>query len=191
MSNLPRGAAHGSLVAVAALSGAVLTSAALITACSSGTSSSNATPTKVSTGANSATGSPIPRSTSPVTHSPTSTPAPTGTASVSAATCKHVNSLRTSLTSLTHVKLSASSAGQITTDLKNIQTQLAALKGTPGFQAHAQQLNASLNQVKKAAHGIGTSPSPGQVGSVITALSGLKAQSRGTLSELDSLCPTK
>ena len=110
---------------------------------------------------------------------------------MSAATCKHVNSLRASLTSLTHVKLSASSAGQITTDLKNIQAQLAALKGTPGFQAHAQQLNSSLNEVKKAAHGIGTSPSPGQVGSVISALSGLKAQSQSTMSELKTLCPKK
>lgn len=193
MTNFSRGAALRTGVAFAALGGA-----ALITACGSGTSGSNATPGNVSTGATSTSAAPSPSSPSSAkTQLPASspaTPAPTSTSTtvkVSAATCKRVSSLRTSLTSLTHVKLSASSAGQITTDLKNIQTQVAALKNAPGFQAHAQQLNSSLNQVKKAAHGIGTSPSPGQVGSIISALSGLKSQSSATMSELNSLCPQK
>jgi hypothetical protein len=108
---------------------------------------------------------------------------------VSAATCQHARRLQASLASLTHVKLNASSAGVITSDLKTIQAQVAALKSAPGFQAHAQQLSASLNQVKKAAHGLGTSPSPGQVGTIVTALSGLRAQAGSTMSQLHKLCP--
>jgi hypothetical protein len=101
----------------------------------------------------------------------------------------HARRLQASLTSLTHVRLNASSAGVITRDLKSIQAQLQALKNAPGFQMHAQQLSASLDQVKKAAHGLGSSPSPGQVGSIVTALSGLRAQAGSTMSQLHQLCP--
>ena len=48
--------------------------------------------------------------------------------------CKNVDSLRASLESLSHTNVSPTSAGTLTKDLKNIQTQLAALKSQRGGQ---------------------------------------------------------
>lgn len=147
--------------------------AALIGACSSGSSTSSSS------------------SAAPSTTSPSTSPSTTTTAS--AATCKHVDSLRTSLESLTHVSLNANAAAQIRTDLTNIQTQLTALKGEAGGALSTQlsELTASLNQVEKAAQGLSSNPSSAQVQAIITALSGLKAKSAATISEMNAACPKK
>jgi len=95
------------------------------------------------------------------------------------------------LESLTHLQLNASSAGQIRTNLTNIQTQLTALKGQAGGSLSHQvsQLSNSLNQVKKAASNLSSPPSAGQVSKVVTALSHLKTQSKGTVAEMNAACP--
>jgi len=142
--------------------------AAALAACSSGTSTSSSTHTAA-----------------PRTTSPTASPA-------SQATCKHVNSLRASLETLTHLQLNASSAGQIRTNLTNIQSQLSALKsegGTGAFSHQVNQLSNSLDQVERAAKGLGSPPSAGQVSKVVTALSGLRAQSKSTVAAMRAACP--
>jgi len=77
-----------------------------------------------------------------------------------AATCVHINSLRTSLTSLTHVSVSSASAGKLATDLADIQTHLNALKGQDlgAFSPQEKQLRAALDKIKKDAAGLSTDP---------------------------------
>ncbi len=140
-------------------------SATLIAACSSASTSSSP--------------SAAPTSSAPTSMSP----------SVSAAACKHVDSLRGSLTSLTHVQLNASSATQIRTDVTNINTQLSALKSDPAISAQTSQLKASVDQVTKAAQKLSSSPTSAQVQGVITALSQLKAKSSGMIAGMKAACP--
>lgn len=88
-------------------------------------------------------------------------PAASGTPN--AAACVHINSLRTSLTSLTHIKVSATSASQLSKDLANIQTQLTALKGQNlgSFSTQAKELTADLNKIKKDAAELSSNPAKG------------------------------
>ena|SRR5437773_4294344 len=160
---------HGpvqSAIAVLAVS-----AAAVLAACSS---SGNG-------GANGGTSAPA--TPSPSSHSQS--------AVASQATCKHVNKLRASLEDLTHLQLNASSAGKIRTDLTSIQAQLAALKTQGGHALTSQvnQLSTSLGKVKKAAGNVSTPPTASQVTAIVTALSGLKTQSRAAASAMRTACP--
>ena len=62
---------------------------------------------------------------------PVASQSPSGAASApgmpKAAVCVHINALRTSLTNLTHIKVTATTASQLTTDLGNIQSHLTAI----------------------------------------------------------------
>jgi hypothetical protein len=141
-----------------------------LTACSSGTSTSSST-----------------QSASPRTTSP----AQPGSAIANPATCKHVSSLRGSLETLSHLQLSASSAGQIRTNLNNIQSQLSQLKSQGGgaFSQQVNQLSTSLSEVKKAANNVSTPPSAAQVSKIVTALSGLQTQSNAAVAKMNTVCP--
>ncbi len=148
--------------------------AAFLAACSSGTGSSSG-------------GTPAAPATSPAS----SAASPTTTVTVSAATCKHVASLNTSLNSLTHLQLNASASKQIRTDLTNIQTQLTALAASGGgpVSGEVSSLSSSLNQVEKAAKGLSANPSASQITSIVTALSALKSNSKATATQLKAMCP--
>ncbi len=143
---------------------------AMLAACSSATNSSSG-------------GTAAPRATGPSAHS--------GSPMANQGTCKHVAPLRTSLENLTHLQLNAGSAGKIRTDLTNIQTQLAAVKGegSSTFSSQISQLSAAVKKVKKAATGLSANPSATQVQAIITALGGLKDTSKATVSELNAMCP--
>ena len=121
----------------------------------------------------------------------TSPPAHSGSPTANQSTCKHVNSVRISLENLTHLQLNASSAGKIRTDLTNIKTQLAMLKGRgdSALSSSVNQLSGSLKQVEKAAQGLSSPPSAAQITAVISALSALKAQSGATIAAMRAACP--
>lgn len=145
-----------------------------LAACSSGTSTSSSSHTAA-----------------PRTTSPSASPATSGSAMANKATCKHVDSLRGSLETLTHLQLNASSAGQIRTNLTNIQTQLSELKSQGGgaFSHQVNDLSDSLNKVKMAAGNLSTPPTASQISAVVSALSGLRAQSRTTVAQMNAACP--
>lgn len=147
---------------------------ALLGACSSGPSNSGGTAS--------------PATTSPATHSVS----PSVSVSVSAATCKHISSLRTSLNNLTHLQLNASSSSQIRKDLTNIQTQLGAIKATGAGAVSAQvsSLSASVDHVEKAAKNLSSPPTGAQVQAIISALGGLKSNSKASIDALTSACPS-
>ena len=146
---------------------------ALLGACSSGTGTSGGTST--------------PASTPTMTHSAS----PSTTVSVSAATCQHVSSLRTSLENLTHLQLNASASSQIRRDLTNIQTQLTAIKasGNGALSAQVSTLSSSLSRVENAARNLSSPPSASQVTAIVSALGTLKDDSKATLDAMKSACP--
>jgi hypothetical protein len=125
-------------------------------------------------------------STSTMTHSPSPSASASG---VSAATCVHINSLRTSLTHLTTLKISASSAGQLTSDLTNIQTQLNALKGqnVGSFSAQEGQLASSLTQIKQSSAQLATNPTAASK-SLSKELTTLKTNSGPMIAEMKTVC---
>jgi hypothetical protein len=101
----------------------------------------------------------------------------------------HINSLRTSVTDLTHIKVSATSAGQLTTDLTNIQSQLAALKGKSlgAFSAQADQLMSALNGIKKDAGQLSTNPTAAAK-ALSTDLTSLKGKAGPMITEMKMVC---
>lgn len=104
--------------------------------------------------------------------------------------CANVDSLRRSLESLSHTSVSPSSAATLTADLKNVQTQLAALKGQGGGQLSGVtgELTASLNQIQKAAGELGTNPTAA-ITQLTTALTALKGKIPPVIKELNAACP--
>lgn len=122
----------------------------------------------------------------------TKSPAMTHTASpASAATCKHVASLKTSLLSLSHQSLSASAQTKIRKDLTNVQTQLAAIKssGNGTLSSQASSLSSSLSQVEKAANNMSSPPTASQVKGVIRALGGLQINAQTAIPAMKKACP--
>lgn len=107
----------------------------------------------------------------------------------SAAACVHIVSLRTSLTSLTHVRVSAASAGQLSTDLTNIQRQLKALKGQHlgSFSTEANQLTAAIDKIKKDAAGLSSDPAKAAKALNID-ITTLKTEGRPMITQMKMVC---
>jgi hypothetical protein len=112
-------------------------------------------------------------------------------ASASTAVCQHITSLRKSLESLTHTSVSPTSASTITTDLKNIQVQVTALKGMKGsgaFSAQLSQLTTAVDQVKKAASQLSSNPLTA-VQSLTKELKNLKTTVQPMIAQMKAACP--
>jgi hypothetical protein len=124
---------------------------------------------------------------SPSMISSSSSPA---SASSQAIPCKQIDSLRTTLMSLTTTKISASSVGQITKDLTTIQADLTALKGQAGgaFSSQTSQLNASIDQIKKAAAQLSNNPSTATK-NLTGAIAALKVKAQPMIAEMKAACP--
>ena len=114
-----------------------------------------------------------------------------GSATASAkVNCASVDSLRRSLESISHTSVSPSSAATLTADLKNIQTQAAALKGQDGghFSGMSGELTASVNQIQKAAGELATNPTAA-IKQLTTALTELKGKIPPVIKDLNAACP--
>lgn len=103
----------------------------------------------------------------------------------------HITSLRGSLTSLTHIKVSASSAGQLTGDLTNINRQLDALKGQHlgEFSSSATELRTSMNQIQKSASQLSTNPTTATK-NLSTQLTHLKSRATPIIAQMKTVCPS-
>jgi hypothetical protein len=158
------------------VAGAAMLLAACTTSTTTATTASPAQPSKATVSSSpAASASPAPK--------------PSTSASVSAAACQHVKSLRGSLVSITHVSFTGGSATVITADLKNMQAQLAALKGEPALAAATNQLQASVNNVMQAAKGMKATPSASQARAVVNALTNLKTTAAPIVGQLKAACP--
>jgi hypothetical protein len=132
-------------------------------------------------GACSSNGSPTASAVSAATGSPA------GQAKVN---CTTVDSLRGSLQSLQHTSVSPSSASTLTTDLTNVQKQVAALKTQGGgrFSGLASELTASVNKISKAASELATNPATA-VKDLTADLTALKGKIKPAIAELNKACP--
>ncbi len=149
----------------------------ILAACSSGTGSN-------------AGGTAAPGATSAARNS--SPKGGSGSPMANKSTCKHVDSLRTSLQDLNHLQLNPSSASKLRTDLTNIEKQLAALKsqgGNSALSGQVKQLSTSVDKVKKTANALSTPPTKAQATAVVTSLTELKAQSKAALPAMNAACP--
>jgi len=68
--------------------------------------------------------------------------------------------------------------------VKNIKTQLTALKGEPGLSSQASKLSSSVSQVESAAKNLTTNPA-----GVVKALTGLKSTAMPMIGQLKTACP--
>lgn len=141
--------------------------------------------------AHSAGKSPKPAAKSAASQSPADSPTAKGKSSrpVKAATCVHINSLRTSLTSLTHTKVTATSAGKLTTDLANIERQMSALKGKNlgAFSGQEKELTAAFDKIHKDAMALSAHPTTASK-ALSTDLSHLKTESGPMITEMKTVC---
>jgi hypothetical protein len=101
----------------------------------------------------------------------------------------HINSLRTSLTSLTHIKVSPTSASQLTKDLANIQSQLSTLKGENlgGFSTQAKQLTTDVNKIKKDAAELSSNPTKAAT-ALTTDVTTLKTKAGPMIIQMRTVC---
>jgi hypothetical protein len=85
--------------------------------------------------------------------------------------------------------VSASSAGQLSKDLANIQTQQAALKGQNlgGFSGQDKQLTADIAKIKTDAAELTTNPTKATK-SLTADLTTLKTKSGPMIAEMKKVC---
>lgn len=122
---------------------------------------------------------------------PVASQSPSGAASgmPKAAVCVHINALRTSLTSLTHIKVTATTASQLTTDLGNIQSHLTAIKGQNlgAFSHQADILTAELNKIKADSAKLSSSPTTAAT-ALTKDLATLKTKAGPMIVEMKKVC---
>ena len=101
----------------------------------------------------------------------------------------HINSLRTSLTDVTHIKVTATSAGQLSKDLSNIQVQLNALRGENlgSFSTQADELRADINKIRKDAAELSSNPTKAAK-ALTTDLATLKTKAGPMIVEMKKVC---
>jgi phage-related minor tail protein len=130
-------------------------------------------------------------STTTTTPSATAKPSPSTSAPSSAAIpCAQIDELRTSLTSLTQTKVSASSASDLTKELTDIKTSLADLKSkaTGAFSTQATELSDAINGIQMAAAGLSSDPTKA-VKELTTDLANLKTKAKSFIAEMNAACP--
>jgi hypothetical protein len=161
----------------------------LIAACSSSSTTSHAAaqskPSPKTTGSAAAHSSASPTHSTAATHA--TSPSPAATQKIP---CKQADQLRTSLTSLSHTKVSASSASTLSKDLKNVQSDVADLKAhaTGSFATDLNGLSASMDQIKKAAGMLSSNPATA-VKDLTAGVASLKAKSGPVIADINASCP--
>jgi len=122
--------------------------------------------------------------------STTSPPAaPTATASIS---CAQVTALRAALTNLRSIRVNASTSGQISADLTQVETALTAMKGgvSSAFAAETHLLSADLATIGKHARALSSHPSPANLRATTTAVAELKTAAAAAIVIMRSACPS-
>jgi hypothetical protein len=116
------------------------------------------------------------------------TGSPAGQAKVNCAT---VDSLRSSLQSLSRTPISQSSTATLTADLTNIAKRAAALKSQGGgkYSGLSDQLSASVAQINKTNTELTKNPSAATEQKLVTQLTQLKGKAGPTIAKLNKACP--
>jgi len=110
--------------------------------------------------------------------------------STSSIPCDQVRKLRASLSDLTKTGINPTSASKLTTTLKNIQSELAALKGTASGKLSGQlsQLNVTITKISTDAKGLNSNPA-GAITKLTADLSKLQSTAGPVIAEINAACP--
>jgi len=122
------------------------------------------------------------------THSPAAATSPA--AGPASALCQDAAALRTSLDTLTHVKIGKGTVNEIKSDLANVETKLRAFTATAKgqFQAQTSGLKAALDKFKKTISDLKAHPSVSTVSAAVTALREVSAAAGSLLSAVGPQC---
>ena len=153
---------------------AVIDSIIIATACGSGGTANGSAPSSA----------PATASSGPLTAS-ASSPA---TASVSPV-CQDVAALRGSLAKLTHVTVAKGAAATLASDARDVQAKVTTLAHDAGSQWSARigTLKSALSTLQTAVTGLGHG---GSLGSVSSALGGVKTAAQDLLAAAGAQCPS-
>jgi hypothetical protein len=110
--------------------------------------------------------------------------------STSSLPCDQVTKLRTSLTNLTKTGINSGSASKLTTTLKDIKSELNAIKGqaTGKLSGQLSQLNATITKVTTDAKGLTSNPA-GAITKLTADLSKLQSTAGPVIKEINAACP--
>lgn len=110
--------------------------------------------------------------------------------STSSIPCDQVKKLRTSLTDLTKTGFDPAQASKLTTDLKNIKSELAAVKGqaTGKLATQLNQLNVTITKITTDAKGLTSNPA-GAITKLTNDLTKLKSTAGPVIAEINAACP--
>jgi hypothetical protein len=110
--------------------------------------------------------------------------------STSSLPCDQVKKLRTSLTSLTKTGISSGSASKLTTTLKDIKSELAAIKGqaTGKLSGQLSQLNVTITKITTDAKELTSNPA-GAITKLTADLSKLQSTAGPVIKEINAACP--
>ncbi|HET7016225.1 MAG TPA: hypothetical protein VFI65_20050 [Streptosporangiaceae bacterium] len=120
----------------------------------------------------------------------TKSSAPSTSKSTSSLPCDQVKKLRSSLTDLTKTGINPTSASKLTKTLKDIQADLAALKGkaTGKLKTQLDQLKMTITKISTDAKGLTSDPA-GTITKLTTDLSKLKSTAGPVIAEINAACP--
>lgn len=104
--------------------------------------------------------------------------------------CDQVKKLRASLTDLTKTGINPTSASKLTTTLKDIKSELMALKGsaTGKLKSQVDQLSATITKISTDAKGLTSDPA-GTITKLTNDLSKLKSNAGPVIAEINAACP--
>ncbi len=119
-----------------------------------------------------------------------SAPKPSTSTSAAAIPCALVKRLRTSLTNLTKTGINPTSASKLTTDLKDIQSELVAIKGhvSGNLANQVSQLNVTITKISTDAKGLTSNPA-GAITKLTADLSKLRSTAGPVITEKNAACP--
>jgi hypothetical protein len=141
----------------------------LLAACGSGSGSSSAT-------------------SAPATSVAASSP----TTGASTALCADAAALRSSVSSLTHIKVGKGSANQIKSGVADVQAKLATLmaQAKGQWQAETTALKSALVKLQTAASNLASHPSLSAVPGVVTAVGGVTTAAGSLWAAVGTTCPS-
>jgi hypothetical protein len=127
---------------------------------------------------------------SPGAPATTKSSAPATSKSTSSLPCDQVKKLRTSLTNLTKTGINPTSASKLTTTLKDIKSELMALKGsaTGKLKNQVDQLSKTITKISTDAKGLTSDPA-GTITKLTNDLSKLKSTAGPVIAEINAACP--
>ena len=122
----------------------------------------------------------------PAGGSSSSSPLPSG------ALCQDAAALRTSLASLTHIKVGTGAGASISSGVADVKAKLATFTADAGQQWHAQTaaLNSALGKLGTQAKNLASQPSAAALDGVVNALGDVTTAAQNLLGAVNTRCPS-